>query len=377
MNTPHILYDSQIFDAQTLGGISRYFCEIIPRMNITYDIGLRFTDNVYLQSRHINRHQFYAPQWIFQKYKQKITRMNQKYSISLMKKRSNYLFHATYYDPYFLSHIGNHPFVITVHDMTYERLPEYFLPREVELIYQQKKTLIDRAQRIIAISQNTRKDLIEIMGADPNKIDVIYHGTDMKPLSSYPSMNLPEKYVLYVGSRYKYKNFYRFVRSFAQLAHKDSHLHLMCTGHPFHDTEFQLLETLNITSRTHCIQASDIELCTLYHQAQAFVFPSLYEGFGIPILEAYTCQCPVVLSHSSCFPEIAGDAGAYFDPTDTNDIASCLAEVLYHPARRKELVEKGNLRRQLYSWEQAAQQTAICYQKALKKPVDNDLNKPS
>lgn len=139
MGTPHIIYDSQIFDAQTIGGISRYFFEIIPRMHISYDIGVCFTDNAYLKSQRINGHQIPLPQYFLQKYKNKINNFNRKYSVHLLEKEKDYLLHATYYDPYFLHHIGNHPFVITVHDMTYERLPECFNPEEAKKIFQQKK----------------------------------------------------------------------------------------------------------------------------------------------------------------------------------------------------------------------------------------------
>lgn len=207
------------------------------------------------------------------------------------------------------------------------------------------------------------------MGVNPQKIDVIYHGTSMMPQQAHPSISLPEKYVLFVGSRYKYKNFVRFVQSFAQIARKNPKLYLICTGAPFDTSELQLIESLNLSQRALSFYANDAELATLYHQAQAFIFPSLYEGFGIPILEAYACQCPVILSNASCFPEIAGDAAAFFDPTDEKEMTSSIEEVLNNPILRNELIEKGQKRLQLYSWDKTARQTEICYQKALSEGI--------
>lgn len=361
----YILYDSQIFDFQHYGGISRYFCEIISRLHQKYDISLRYSDNYYLKKAQIARHRIPIPQCLSKRYKSKLLLYNLKFSKKLLKTTSPYLLHATYYEPYFLKYIGSNPFVITVHDMIYERLPEYFSKEEVAYITQQKKEVILKASRIIAISENTKKDLIELLHIDQQKIDVIYHGTSMQRFEQKATMQLPNKYILYVGSRYSYKNFNRFIEAFSLLTQKDNKLYLICTGNEFSLDEEDKLSKLLIKNRTLQINASDKELSELYTRASLFVFPSLYEGFGIPILEAYACHCPIAISNTSCFPEIAGDAAVYFNPYSVNDIANAIEEVIYDPLKTNELIHKGIERLKLYSWEKAATETEKTYNKIL------------
>lgn len=169
MKEPQIIFDSQIFDSQVFGGISRYFCEIIPRMNITFDISVRYSENIYLKESKLCKHRLPVPKWIFNKYKNKLLRKNRKFSEHMLISSSEYLLHATYYEPYFLNWIGNNPYVITVHDMIYERLPEFFSKEQKDIIFEQKKQVITQADRVIAISQNTKQDIIDLLHISPEK----------------------------------------------------------------------------------------------------------------------------------------------------------------------------------------------------------------
>lgn len=366
MKKLQVIYDSQIFDAQRFGGISRYFCEIIPKMDIDFNIAVRYSENVFLKTSGIDKHRLPIPQWIFNRFKKKLLRKNKRFSKRLMQADAPYLLHATYYEPYFLEYIGSNPYVITVHDMTYEKLPDHFSEEEKAIVIRQKKEVITRANRIIAISQNTKKDIIDILDIAPEKIDVIYHGTNMQQTSNEKEViSLPKRYILYVGARCSYKNFERFAKAFALLSAKDKDLYAICTGNAFSPDESQLLGLLGIENRMIQIHASDNILHTLYLQAEAFVFPSLYEGFGIPILEAYACHCPTVISNASCFPEIAADASAYFDPYSEKEMADSIADVIYSPNLRDELIQKGTERLKLYSWTKAALQTQEVYQKVI------------
>lgn len=369
MKEPQIIFDSQIFDSQVFGGISRYFCEIIPRMNITFDISVRYSENIYLKESKLCKHRLPVPKWIFNKYKNKLLRKNRKFSEHMLISSSEYLLHATYYEPYFLNWIGNNPYVITVHDMIYERLPEFFSKEQKDIIFEQKKQVITQADRVIAISQNTKQDIIDLLHISPEKIDVIYHGTNMQKPIQKKSAILPQRYILYVGTRYPYKNFDRFIKAFSLLSSKDKNLYVICTGSPFSMNEKNLFESLNISRKVMQIQASDELLYTLYNQAEAFVFPSLYEGFGIPILEAYACHCPVIISNTSCFPEIASDAAAYFNPYSEMEIADTIANVIYNQTLRAELIYKGSERLKLYSWEKAALQIKEVYQKVMNNKI--------
>lgn len=361
---PFILYDNQAFDLQRFGGISRYFCEIMHRLHINYDISVRYSINYYITHWSLGKHQIPLPRFIFKNYRKYFQLKNRELTKRLLQTTSRpYLFHPTYYDPSFLEYIGEHPYIITVHDMTHEKLPHYF--SDAEIVTKNKREVITRANRIIAISENTKKDIVELLHINPDKIDVIYHGTSMEPFYGRQSLQLPKKYLLFVGDRTPYKNFDRFLKAFSILSQEDKELSLVCTGNRFSKSEKEQLSKLKIENKVIQIRASDRSLSELYNRAVLFVFPSLYEGFGIPILEAYACHCPVVLSNSSCFPEIAGKAAVYFDPYSERAIAEAIKSVVYNKERRVELIRMGDEQLKLYSWEKAAYQTEESYKRAL------------
>lgn len=360
---PFILYDSQIFDLQRFGGISRYFCEILRRLSIKKDIAVRYSINYYLTTYRLGKHRIPLPRFIFKHYRNMFHNQNKEFSKKLLQQDNKYLFHPTYYDPYFLKYIGNNPYVITVHDMIHEKFPSSFY--NVSEIIAYKKEVITHASRIIAISQNTKKDIIQLLNISPEKIDVIYHSTSMKPFTEKQRLVLPNTFLLFVGDRTPYKNFDRLAKAFAKLSARDENLFLICTGMPFKQSEKKFLNELNISNKVIQIKATDKILSELYSRARLFVFPSLYEGFGIPILEAYACHCPVALSNTSCFPEIAGDAGIYFDPYSETSILESIKTIIYNDQKRTELISQGTNRLKLYSWEKATMLTQKTYLKAL------------
>lgn len=356
-----ILYDYQAFTMQRFGGISRYFCEIIYRMKTKQDIAVRFSINYYLLTWNIANHLIPLPRFLYKRFKNYCMKKNMELTNKLMQTNKEYIFHPTYYNPSFLKQIGNHPYVITVHDMIYERFPNIF--SDADIVIQQKKEVITRANRIIAISENTKKDIVELLHIDPKKIDVVHHGTSMKPHTGKYKLKLPKRYLLYIGDRAPYKNFDRFMKAYSILQKEDSDLYVVCTGKALKVSEKATLQKLGVFNKLIQIKASDIELQELYSRALLFVYPSLYEGFGIPILEAYACHCPVVLSNTSCFPEIAGNAACYFDPYSENSILSAIKNIIYNPQNRKNLIEAGSLRLKMYSWEKASKETEKVYLK--------------
>ena len=235
---------------------------------------------------------------------------------------------------------------------------------------EQKAKVIKGATRIIAISENTKKDIIEILGVAPEKIDVVYHGTSMKPFSGEYQLKLPNKYLLYVGDRAAYKNFQRFIEVFSELHKQDPELYLVYTGNKLEESEIKQLP-LGIEKYTIHVKASDKALSELYTRALLFVYPSLYEGFGIPILEAYACHCPIAISDTSCFPEVAGEAAAYFDPYSKESMYRTILKVIYDKENRQRLIELGNTRLKRYSWEKAALETQKTYQKAIEESISS------
>ncbi len=205
--------------------------------------------------------------------------------------------------------------------MIHEIYPEYFPLNDETSAW--KKELAEKATKIIAISKNTKKDIIKYYGINSNKIDVIYLGNSLydSGISNKIDRNIigtmPKKYILFVGSRKIYKNFYFFVEAVAPVLQKDENLNLICVGGgPFSNDERFYLKSFNIDRQIYHYTVNDDTLSEVYKRAIALIYPSLYEGFGLPILEAYSCSCPVILSNTSSLPEIAGDAAAYFDPKD-------------------------------------------------------------
>ena len=355
-----VLYDDQIFTTQKFGGISRYFVELIKHLppDIEWEESVRISRNVYLKGD-----KFLFPN---------LASLGPLNNISLIRKSANRfsskskeikgdydILHPTYYGPSFLKY-NQKPYVLTVHDMIHELFPQYF---SHDRIIEDKLKTIRNATRIIAVSQNTKDDLVKILNINPDIIDVVWHGHSVSMAAAEEIPNLPERYVLFTGQRGAYKNFDRLAKAFAIAREKDKSLHLICTGKPLKKGEIQMLRDLKIADVVHHYFATDGQLTYLYNHALCFVFPSCYEGFGIPILEAFAAETPLLLSDTSCFPEIAAEAGYYFNPEDEQSMAKAISEVCADPVLRANLIEKGTRRLQTFSWQKMAQETADVYRK--------------
>ena len=358
-----VLYDYQTFHAQRFGGISRYFAEIVRHASrIEPQTAVRFSMNQYISRAGVKGHTA-VPMRPYKIMSGFFRDINRRASLKALGRGAFDIFHPTYYNPYFLDALHGKPFVLTVHDMTHERFPQYF-PCDPTPGY--KKLLASKAARIIAISQCTKRDIMEFLGVEEERIDVIYHGIDPQPLSEGRPDGLPDSYILYVGERRGYKDFKTTVEAFAMLAEGDADLRLVLTGRPLRRDEKELFARHGVDRRvTLMSDISDTTLAQLYRHARLFVYPSLYEGFGIPILEAFAQRCPVVLSRASCFPEVAADAAEYFAPGSAADMASAMRRVLNDEAHSHELAEKGAARLPLFTWDETARRTEDTYMKAL------------
>lgn len=366
-----ILYDFQIFEEQKIGGISRYFFELMRAFDARNEtrvlFPLFFSSNYYLKKgysvksllRKIDDYEFRG--------KHRICKFLNSFSDTQLKKitknKSYDLYHPTYYYQFPAEEIS--PYVITVHDMIHELFcHQYEELNGVEFMLR-KKEVIQNAARIIAISEQTKTDLINIYGSQiEDKIDVVYHGSPFLFKQEKKEKRLMDRpYLLFVGSRKLYKNFPRFLKSIAPLLSED--LNLMCVGGGFDEEEKELINDLGLGDYIATKRVTDQELISLYQHAELFVFPSLYEGFGFPILEAFSCGCPVAASNKSSLSEIAADAAVFFDPENENSIFETVKEVLENPSLKNELTTKGYSRLQFFSWEKCAAQTLLSYQKAL------------
>jgi len=378
-----ILYDHQAFSNCSYGGICRYFFELMRhyyRQKVPFELAAQSINNHYLESAIetkdwcSNTPRSALPMWrrcrrafsrFFGKEAERSDFLfeNKRAGVAALERNAFDIFHPTYYDPYFLEHLSKKPFVLTVHDCIHELFPEFLM---TDPAYRSKERLAQSAAKVIAVSERTKEDLLRIYDVDERKITVVYHGNSLDANVENANLRLPSRYLLFVGDRTIYKNFYLLARVIASLAKHDRELSLLCMGGPkFSQRELRFFELIGIRDQVRWRAADDPSLVSAYRRALLFVYPSLYEGFGIPLLEAFACGCPVACSRTSCFPEIAGDAAAYFEPKEFDSMKETIAELLRNEDLRKRLRTAGYKRLQRFSWEQCAHQTMRVYESCL------------
>lgn len=362
-----VLYDDHIFTYQRYGGISRYFYELIQNAstdNYSALIPYLITNNEYLEKSSLLDLLHVPSKTGYVARKAWLQRFNRNQSIRLLQKQDTYqVFHPTYYTPYFLNHIGNTPFVLTIHDMIHERMGKEFkeLGNDTELIAA-KALLAQKASKIIAVSATTKKDIIELLNIPEEKISVIYHGASFSTAQAIACTPPLAEYLLYVGNRGLYKNFIPYLTAIAPLLKKRNQV-LVCAGGGVATAEERaLIAQLGLSSLIHFVAfKTNAELAAWYTHAKAFIFPSRYEGFGIPLLEAFASKCPCLVSDATALPEVAGEAALYFSATDPTHMLSQTERLVDDTLLREDLIEKGSQQLAQFSWELTATQTGACY----------------
>lgn len=367
MNTKTtILYDPQMFDIQDYGGISRYFANLISGVNSTNNfkatIPLLYSSNYYLRdvpqifNNKIGR-------TLLRKYRRR-AKWNQIYAKQQIKKSNFDLLHATYYNPYFLENLKK-PLVITIHDMIYENYPDLF-PEAAQVIAQ-KKLMIESASSIITISEFTKKQLFKFYPNLSIPVKVVYHGIPDVRITETKE-KLPKKYLLYVGDRFaEYKNFKFFIEAIAPFLKMEKDLFLICAGgSPFRFNEYTLFEGFGVSNSIIQLNASDALLKQLYRQALLFIYPSLEEGFGLPLLEAFSNGCMIACANCSCFPEVGGKAVSYFDPLNLHSIRYTIQESIENPELRMAKINFGYEQLKKFSFTKSLNETLDIYNLTLK-----------
>jgi len=360
-----VVFDHQIFCLQNVGGISRYISNLIQYINtsksgIDSELLVKYTDNIYLKSANPG---ISSPPWFLRRNfigkKYLLERLNRFYTNRFLKRNDFDVFFPTYYGTYFEGKI-NKPYVLTVHDMTHEYFPDIFLKNR-DFTLNKKRKSIGNAAHLIAISENTKKDLLKFYNVPEDKISVVYHG--MEPTCSFqPVQGLPAAYFLFVGERGVYKNFDVVVSALSAL--KNNSVHLVCTGKPFSTAEIKMLNGLGLDGRATAMYLSDPQLNFLYKNAAALVYPSLYEGFGYPLLEAMRAGCPVISSDTSCLPEIGGDAAVYFNPNHAAELKNKMSFILGLSEKEKsELISKGHQNLLRFSMKESMEKTIAILKK--------------
>lgn len=289
---------------------------------------------------------------------------NARSRVKLLRAGDFDVFHTTTPHPMFnswSSAVGKKPIVTTVVDLIPEILGNSRRVRHF------RKQLLQKSDHIIAITECTKRDLMRLYDVNEEKISVVYLGYNM-PLegNQHESIDLEvrwglktRQFLLFVGKRGGYKNFTWMVQSLAPLL-KDG-LKLFCTGSPFSAQEKTLLSRLGVEGQVVQSFVSDLEMRALFGNALAFIHPSIYEGFGIPILDAFAAGCPAVLANASCFPEVAGGAALYFDPHEEGTFRAQIEKLSRSIDLRDALVGKGYDRVREFSWRKCAQETADVY----------------
>jgi glycosyltransferase involved in cell wall biosynthesis len=359
-----IFYDHVIFSLQKYGGVSKYFCELlnhIPRDH--WKIPILFSDNEYLRALQLmpQRNLFGAKNFLGKA--RLFAELGKPYTIFSALKKDFDIYHQTHFDDFLFPFLKQKPLVTTFHDINLLLYP----PANIfwRNIGKQQQIAINRADRVIAISHNTKKDMLEQFNIDEKKIVVIHHGVDkQKPQALCPYRIFDFPYILYVGTRGGFKNWVNLVKAFSIVVRKNKNIRLVCTWRTFSADEMSLLRTFKVQDQVCAIAADEPAMARLYRDAEMFVFPSTSEGFGMPILEAMVYDCPVVLSNTSCFPEIAQEAGIYFNPYDIEDIADKISLVLEDSELRKKQIALGKERLTHFSWEKCANEH-VCLYKSL------------
>lgn len=363
-------FDSEIFSFQIYGGVSRYITQLaseLARRQQDVRVFAPLHVNKYLENLdHANRKGIRLPLKI-RGTLPLIRRINGHISKSEMASWGPDIVHETYYTTR-SSAPKNTPLVVTLHDMIHEKFPYHFNANDRTSHI--KRIALDRADHVICVSENSREDLLKITSIDRMKTSVVHLGFGrlLEPISDKElliSTHRDRPYILYVGQRNGHKNFGFLLQAFARSTLLRKELDIVAFGgHRFSREENDLINRLGLVKHQirHCV-GDDSKLTDLYRQAAAFVYPSLYEGFGIPPLEAMANDCPVVSSCTSSMPEVIGNAAEFFDPTDHDELIGALELTVFSDSRRAELIHAGRKRLMNYSWEKCAAETLAVYKK--------------
>ena len=357
-------FDEQIVVRQRIGGVSRYVVELIKALEADPDLGIEpvpgWTFAVSEHAVHEGRGAL-LPHVPSQDLRNRAHRL-----LNTVARRRSFaadVMHHTYYDPRYLRHPSSVPRVTTVYDMIPELFPQLFPQGNP---HGAKREYVFNSDVVLCISESTKTDLFELYGDPGVPLVVTPLGVGDEWFAQAPTARPDGEggHLLFVGSRNGYKDFGVLLRALAAI---DSRWSLTVVGGgEFSDSEIALISGLGLDGRVTQTTATDAQMPAVYAAASVFVFPSRYEGFGLPTVEAMACGCPVVLARSSSHPEVGGDAAEYFPPQDDADLAAVLTLLLNDPQRREQMSVSGRKRARQYSWGMTARLTSDAYHLAVR-----------
>lgn len=359
-----IAFDYQTFALQRYGGISRYFCNLSQSLNSSDQHAKIFAPlyrNNYLKSLPVDQVSgCYLREFPDRGYKLLMGYgvLKGRRDISAWKPD---VVHETYYSRWRSGPKGVAS-VVTVYDMIHELFPGDFSARDRTSSI--KRQAIERADHVVCISESTRKDLLQLLDIPESKVSTVHLGFERFVANAHDAgTNSGKPFLLYVGARGTYKNFVGVLKAVAASPKLIGDFDVVAFGGgALSASELTLIQQLGFADgQVKQIGGDDSVLGFLYKHAHAFVYPSLYEGFGLPPLEAMAQGCPVASSNTSSMPEVVGDAAVLFDPVNTEDMRAAIEQVVYDDACRARLIEAGNHRLDDFSWQRCADQTASIY----------------
>ncbi len=364
-----IALDGIVFEQQAVGGISRIYQEILPRLcDLDQSLVVSLLTGGPL-AQTLPRHPRITHETLA--YWQQHLRPGRYFArarwhgrsralAAWLDKQREDLFHSTNYT---LPNGWRGPVVITAYDLIYKRFPQLFATPEAERTRVQIEQAVLDADLVICISASTRADLLDYYNLDPAKLRVIPLGVSpvFSKMAAGPLPGAGERpFLLYVGRRGKHKNFATLLAAYARWDGRQAD-DLLVAGDPWTAEEMRRLNDLGVTGKVRLKTAvSDQELALLYNQAAAFVYPSLYEGFGLPLLEAMACGCPVVASRIPTSLEVGAAVPYYFAPESGDDLLLALDAAL-RGGRSAAPITEGIRQAAAYSWENSARQTLEVY----------------
>lgn len=351
-----VLFDHQIFN-YVFGGAAKYFVMLLSHLpRECWECTAIASSSEYIKRKALMKYLPYEfrGQTVLMEY------LNRPYTNCIMRQGQFDVFHQTNFGTYCLKSLGNKPMVTTYHDSNLSTIDPH--PEIVE----RQRISLERADAVICVSNHTKNDMLRLFHLDEQKVKVIYHGIERPDMTVLAEQRVvKDDYILYVGRRSVYKNFRKFIEVFSELHLKYPKIKVVCTSNVFSKEEQMRFKELGIEDCMIHVAADETTMLRLYRDALFFAFPSFYEGFGMPILEAWSCGCPVVLSDASCFPEIAGSGGLFFKPESKEDMLRQFDAVLSDSCLRKKLVLNGYERMKRFSWEKCAEEHIQLYRTLL------------
>lgn len=263
------------------------------------------------------------------------------------------IFGANYFLPRLMDAVARRR-VITIHDLTYKRFPELLQKETLDNLERQMTRAIALADAIICVSESTRRDLVAFYEVDPSRVHAIHSGIGELP-DPHPVPGLPKRYILFVSTIEPRKNLDVLLEAFDEI--RDEYEGSLVVAGRIGWKAEETARRMRAGGVVHLDYLPPAQLADVYRRADVFVFPSIYEGFGFPLLEAMAEGVPSIAARSSSLPEVGGDAALYFDPKSSRELADVLRRVLRDSTLRRDLIQRGRARAAEFRWDRAADET--------------------